>query len=1054
AGDGIPADCIIFEGSGVMCNESALTGEPDDLKKDPAGKDPFMLSSTVVTDTGTSGDAKGLVVGIGKESQWGKIKANLTSEPENTPLQDKLEDMVNLIGKGGAGAALLTFVALLAMVWIQAKDNKPSGGEIMNGVIDGFIIAVTIIVVAIPEGLPLAVTISLSYSSKQMLIEGNLIRQLQACETMGSATNICTDKTGTLTENRMTIVEGFFKGGHIDQAKFESHKQDMDDFSLNAAINGNVFLQDKDEEGKPLDRCKIIGSATEGALVLLLRKWGQDYAAMREKYFNNTRDCQFPFNSTKKRSTIILCDHDGKVKLLCKGASEVVLKDCTHWMDSSGAKQVLDDAKRVEFVAMIDQMADRALRTLAMAHKDYDNVGAMPGNYKEDPPDSSDLILDTIIGIIDPLRGDVKDAVATAQSSGVMVRMVTGDNIKTAVAIAKQCGILTGTDYESLTKERYESLQGDEAALNALLPKVGAIEGPCFRNLTPKQADMILQRVQVMARSSPDDKYLMVTRLNGNNLPKNEEEWKKLHPSKNYATDKDKHLPGYVEEWSATRPNGGQVVGVTGDGTNDAPALKASDVGLSMGITGTKVAQNASDIVITDDKFSSIVRAILWGRSVYDNIRRFLQFQLTVNVVALLFTFIGAVSGFHPPLNAVMMLWVNLIMDTMGALALGTEKPTPELLLRQPYLRDAPLVSKPMWRNILTQSAYQLILLLVLLFKGPSMFSVKDGSQCLLFDYKAGSANLGNSGAVTKQRNIVLEYGAEEIKTKFVTEEWVLNLRPDEVDAETGDVTVLDEDWAGLQTLFSVDNIEAVAAKAAAEQLTVEQTHSFTAEGAATCGDFIKVCPTYEFDADTSASKRKSSVEDHGGVADLDGNFGVTRACDADDATFVCNNYDNNLSGDGGVPWGTNFECYLANEFNKVGPSSHNADGEFAQECFDKCNKYAHDFTHYSILFNVFVFCQVFNEFNARSIKNDVNAFKGIEKSQMFLGVIVFTCLFQVAVVALGGNAVRTTMLDGGQWGISILLGLVSLPLGVIMRFNPIWNEEDPDVWFGYVMPS
>jgi magnesium-transporting ATPase (P-type) len=374
-----------------MCNESALTGEPDDLKKDPAGKDPFMLSSTVVTDTGTSGDAKGLVVGIGKESQWGKIKANLTSEPENTPLQDKLEDMVNLIGKGGAGAALLTFVALLAMVWIQAKDNSPSGGEIMNGVIDGFIIAVTIIVVAIPEGLPLAVTISLSYSSKQMLIEGNLIRQLQACETMGSATNICTDKTGTLTENRMTIVEGFFKGGHIDQAKFESHKQDMDDFSLNAAINGNVFLQDKDEEGKQLDRCKIIGSATEGALVLLLRKWGQDYAAMREKYvqfrphrapstpampcpalpcpalhpnsyarvfryFNNTRDCQFPFYSTKKRSTIFLCDHDGKVKLLCKGASEVVLKDCTHWTDSFGAKQVLDDAKRAEFVAMIDQV--------------------------------------------------------------------------------------------------------------------------------------------------------------------------------------------------------------------------------------------------------------------------------------------------------------------------------------------------------------------------------------------------------------------------------------------------------------------------------------------------------------------------------------------------------------------------------------------------------------------------------------------------------------------------------------------------------------------------
>jgi magnesium-transporting ATPase (P-type) len=253
--------------------------------------------------------------------------------------------------------------------------------------------------------------------------------------------------------------------------------------------------------------------------------------------------------------------------------------------------------------------------------------------------------------------------------------------------------------------------------------------GAEFRKLTPAQLDAILPKLQVLARSSPEDKHILVQRLNGGLMPATEEAWLEAHPGRDYATEKDLLLPGYKEEWDLSRGGVGEVVGVTGDGTNDGPALKAADVGLSMGLSGTDVAKNASDIIIMDDKFSSIVKAVLWGRSVFDNIRKFLQFQLTVNVVALTITFLSALAGYKPPLNAVMMLWVNLIMDTMGALALGTEPPTLALLDRSPYRRDASLISRPMWRNILVQATYQLALLVFLLNKGPQMYNCEDGSS-------------------------------------------------------------------------------------------------------------------------------------------------------------------------------------------------------------------------------------------------------------------------------------------------------------------------------------
>jgi Ca2+-transporting ATPase len=775
-GDKIPADGIMFDGFGVRADEASLTGEAETVRKEATGN-AFLYSGCLLAE----GTAHMYVTAVGPKSQWGIIKEHLSErDEEQTPLQEKLEEVAELIGKVGLGVAIACFV-VLTISWIAAgnyqyKELVEEGS--WKALLDFLVIAVTIVAVAVPEGLPLAVTISLAYSMKKMMKDNNLVRHLQACETMGSATMICSDKTGTLTQNKMTVVEGVMCG---DRFTVDNGIPTIDNpispkalqfFHFAASQNSTASVKEMPDKTK-----ELVGNATECAVLKLSMILGGD-----NNLGGNVRQDYSPFNSADKSSKCIVTTADGQIILFRTGAPERVIDDCSKSLDTRMGEKKMD-AKHYNDVVV--GMAKKGLRTVGLAYRVITPTEAKAG-IAEIRADGLTML--SVLGLKDPVRPEVPNAVHLCKRAGIVVRMVTGDNVETAQFIAKECGILE---------------EGDG--------KIAMI-GPEFAKLSDNQIKDLVDpkkggQLRVLARSSPSDKLRLVKLL------------KELN----------------------------EVVAVTGDGTNDAPALKEANVGLAMNIAGTEVAKDASDIVILDDNFRSIVSAVKWGRSVFDNIRKFIQFQLTINFVALILAFFSAVfCAFFPPeeteftkasfdtdkctpLNAIQLLWINLIMDSMGALALATEEPEDSLLDRAPVGKTEGLISSLMWRNIAVQGVYQLIVLFGILFKGEMFFS------------------------------------------------------------------------------------------------------------------------------------------------------------------------------------GEGYELPKGEAFFQSRP-------------------------HYTILFNAFVWCQIFNEFNSRRLDNEPSAFRGVLSSPIFIGVIVATIAVQYAFVEFGGEYTKTVPLTQRDWLATVAIGSVTIPIGFITR--------------------
>jgi len=712
SGDKIPADGMLINSVDLLVDESLMTGES--LAVNKSEEDDKVIGGTVIV----SGQGKVILTAVGEKMQMGEILRSLSRQEEDpTPLQVKLDSLAGLISKIGTTAAVLIFFSLFASAAMAGKFGVISsslktvtvvglfaiaavtgvmlfkgseklkkiftiGGPLLaalfmvyisffaispdhvveniQDILDYFIVAVTIIVVAVPEGLPMAVTISLALSMRKIRQDNNLVRKMLATETIGSVNVICSDKTGTLTKNQMTVQQVYFAGNTYGRDSFSKIKEHsyFDTLKYLLTINSTAdFI--KDDEGK----YKVIGNSTEGALLSWMGEMGVDFHQLRE---DTPIYHRIPFNSERKMmssttgyDTCQNCKiHDsGKCSVskdcritYVKGAPEKIISFCNSILVGDKIEDIKKYNKDLD--TFISVMSEKAMRIIALAYK------VEPTSKFESALNvESDLVLVGLVGISDPLRDDVKDAVNVAKSAGIDVKMVTGDNIKTASAIAKEVGLLVGNDWV-------------------------AMEGTEFRESSDDKILKVINKLKVLARATPSDKERLVNLIQSKNL----------------------------------------VVAVTGDGTNDAPALKKADVGISMGLRGTDVAKEASDIVLTDDNFGSIVKAVKWGRTLYENIQKFLQFQLTINFSALMIAILSPIlllifpgSNFQAlPLTVIQLLWVNLVMDTLAALALGLEPPRNTIMNDPPKKRTESFLTKTMLYNIGTMGVFFTVFIMLL----------------------------------------------------------------------------------------------------------------------------------------------------------------------------------------------------------------------------------------------------------------------------------------------------------------------------------------------------
>lgn len=622
-GEEVPADGELLEAVALNIDESTLTGEPICAKTtDPAKfdhdhtfPDNHAMRGTKVME----GHGVMRVFAVGDATENGKVfEAAQIDDSVKTPLNEQLDGLGDLITKISYGFAALIIVGRLIMYF--AGGNGFDWVEFLAYFLQTLMIAVTLVVVAVPEGLPMAVTLSLAYSMRRMLKTNNLVRKMHACETMGATTVICTDKTGTLTQNQMQVYKADFFGNPDNTVLEEG-----------IAVNSTAQLDLSDE--KP----QVLGNPTEGALLLWLNKRGVDYSKLRE---GAKRLEELPFSTERKYMATVVESASGERILYVKGAPEIVFGMCA---DTKGVTKKEIDALLLGYQNM-------AMRTLGFAYQVLKDGDATIADHKVV---AKNLQFLGVVAISDPVRADVPEAVNEVLNAGIGVKIVTGDTPGTAKEIGRQIGLWD------------DSRDGDR----------NIITGTEFAELSDAQLRERVGDLKIIARARPMDKKRLVEALQANN----------------------------------------EVVAVTGDGTNDAPALKAAHVGLSMG-DGTSVAKEASDITIVDNSFSSIGRAVMWGRSLFQNIQRFILFQMTVNVAACFIVLAGAFMGTESPLTVTQMLWVNLIMDTFAAMALASLPPSASVMKDKPRSREAFIINRPMWQSIVGVGGIFFLLLLGILY--------------------------------------------------------------------------------------------------------------------------------------------------------------------------------------------------------------------------------------------------------------------------------------------------------------------------------------------------